>query len=361
MRSQFSRRDFLKLGGLALGGLAFSPFLPGLTDFDDSFFVRVATTDMVARREPTDDSRIESTWYRDDLVHVYEQVTAKEPEYNPVWYHVWGGYMHRGRVQRVKTLYQTPVSTIPEGQRFLTELTVPFATPYWFSKTYGWKALTPPLYYGSVHWVEAIEEGPKMADYTGPWYRIFDELDTIVPYYLPAIYLRILPASVFEPIKPDLPYEQKFIEVNLTTQMLYAYENGTTVLQTKISSGVPGGTTGSNGIPTITPTGKFKILNKIPSKHMGNSFFSIGPAGNLLADVDNYVLPGIPWSLFFTNQGHAFHGTYWHENFGSPMSHGCINMRSDEANWLFRWAKPAHSNQSISNHGEVGTKVEIHY
>jgi len=43
------------------------------------------------------------------------------------------------------------------------------------------------------------------------------------------------------------------------------------------------------------------------------------------------------------------------------MSHGCINMRSDEANWLFRWAKPAHSNQSISNHGEVGTKVEIHY
>ena len=360
MKSHFSRRDFLKIGGLTLGGLAFSPFLPGLTNFDDSFVVRIATAEMPVRQEPTDESRIELTHYRDELVHVYEEVKAELPKHNPIWYRTWGGYIHRGRLQRVKTIYQTPLSTIPEGIRFLTEVTVPFTTPYRYSKTYGWEPLAPPLYYSSVHWIEAIEEGPQTVDYSGPWYRIFDELDSNVPFYVPAIHLRVLPPIYMEPITPDVPYEQKLIEVDLTTQMLTAYEYGKTVFQTNISSGIPGISNGDK-VPTKTPNGKFAILDKVPSKHMGYSYFGETSTGNLLADVDNYVLPGVPWSCFFTTAGHAFHGTYWHENFGLPMSHGCINMRSSEANWIFRWAKPTHSNQSTSNHGGLGTMVEIHY
>ena len=361
MKSQFSRRDFLKLGGLSLGGLAFSPFLPGLTSFDDSFVVRIATAEMPVRKEPTDESRIELTHYRDELVHVYEEVTAQEPKHNPIWYRTWGGYIHRGRLQRVKTIYQTPLGGIPEGTRLLTEVTVPFTTPYRYSKTFGWEPLAPPLYYGSVHWIEAVETGPKMADYEGGWYRIFDELDSNVPLYVPAIHLRVLPLIYMEPITPEVPYEQKLIEVNLTTQTLTAYEYGKTVFQTYISSGIPGGPSGNDKIATTTPSGKFTILDKVPSKHMGYSYFGETSTGNLLADVDNYVLPGVPWSCFFTTVGHAFHGTYWHENFGQPMSHGCINMRSNEANWIFRWAKPDHSNQTTSNHGGIGTMVEIHY
>jgi lipoprotein-anchoring transpeptidase ErfK/SrfK len=360
MKPKLSRRDFLKLGGLTLGGLAFSPFLPGLTDFDDSFVVRIATAQMPVRKEPTDDSRIELTWYRDELVHVYGEVTAAEPLHNPVWYKVWGGYLHRGRLQRVKTVYQSPPSSIPEGKRLLTEVSVPFTTPYRFSRTFGWQAFAPPLYYGSVHWVEALEEGPQMADYSGPWYRIFDELDSNVPYFVPAMHLRIFPPEYMEPISPDVPHEQKFIEINLSTQTVSAYEYGNVVFQTNISSGVPGSSTAGTGIKTITPTGTFSIVDKVPAKHMGNSYFSSETTGNLLADVDNYVLPGVPWSLFFTEQGHAFHGTYWHENFGTPMSKGCINMRSDEANWLFRWVKPIHSSDAVATRG-FGTKVEIHY
>jgi lipoprotein-anchoring transpeptidase ErfK/SrfK len=64
------------------------------------------------------------------------------------------------------------------------------------------------------------------------------------------------------------------------------------------------------------------------------------------ADIDAYQLPGVPWTTFIhfhgrPFQGHAFHGTYWHDNFGVPMSSGCINMRPDEAKWLFRWCLPA--------------------
>ncbi len=368
MKSQLSRRDFLKLGGLTLGGLAFSPFLPGLTDFDDGFVVRIATDQMSVRSAPNDESRIYQSWYRDDLVHVYEEVTAEEPKHNPVWYRVWGGYLHRGRLHRVKTIYQTPASTIVEGKRLLTEVTVPYTTPYRFTKARGWEPLSPPIYYGSVHWVDSVGEGPRMADYTGAWYRIYDELDSNVPYFVPAIHLRIFPLSIYDPISPEVPNEEKLIEVNLSTQMLYAYEYGRNVFQTNISSGIPGGgQSGERGLSTTTPSkpekgGKyFNVLEKMPSKHMGYSYFSIDQRGNLLADESGYVLPGVPWSTFFTEVGHAFHGTYWHENFGTPMSHGCINMRSNEANWIFRWTLPNHNVGAISNHHGLGTKVEIHY
>jgi len=360
MGTRFSRRDFLKLSGLTLSGLAFSPFLPGLTDFDDSFVVRIATAQMPVRKEPTDESRIELTWYRDDLVHVYDEFKAEEPKHNPIWYRVWGGYLHRGRLQRVKTIFQQPVE-VAEGTRHLAEVTVPYTTPYRFSKTYGWEPLTPPLYYGSVHWVVALEEGPKMAEYAGAWYRIYDELDSNVAYHVPAIHLKMVPDRAFEPISPEIPYEEKLIEVNLTTQALIAYEYGKPVFQTNISSGIRGGGQSGDGLSTTTPNGKFTILDKMPSKHMGYSYFSIGQGGNLLADEDGYVLPGVPWSCFFTPVGHAFHGTYWHENFGENMSHGCINMRTNEANWIFRWSNPPHTVDAISNHTARGTMVEIHY
>lgn len=370
MTSRFSRRDFLKLGGLSAASLALSPFMPGFLEFDGGNVVRVATNDVPVYSQPSDKSVVTGAWFRDDLVHVYEEVTAAEPAYNPVWYRVWGGYIHRGRIQRVQTLFQKPVD-ISEGTRQLAEVTVPFTTPYRFSKAFGWQALSqlnnadtatrnPPLYYGSAHWVDQkIDVGP---DGSPDWYRIYDELDSNVPYFVPAMHLRMIPLDLFDPISPSVPPEEKKIEVNLTTQVLTAYEYGKTVFQTNISSGIPGGgLSGPKGLSDTTPNGKFEILDKYPSKHMGYSYFSMSKNGNLLADSDGYVLPGVPWTSFFTEAGHAFHGTYWHENFGTPMSHGCVNMRTNEANWIYRWSMPPFKSDAISSHNGRGTAVEIHY
>ena len=60
-----------------------------------------------------------------------------------------------------------------------------------------------------------------------------------------------------------------------------------------------------------------------------------------------YYLPNVPYTMYFY-QGYGLHGTYWHSNFGRPMSHGCINLPTPEARWLFNWAS-------------VGTLVNIHY
>src|SRR6185503_7632136 len=103
--NKLSRRDFLKLGGLGLGSLAFTPSYSNLYGFDDGSIVRVATNSVSVYSKPDDQSRIISTWYRDELIHIYGEVTAPEPKLNPIWYRVWGGYIHRARVVKVKFLY----------------------------------------------------------------------------------------------------------------------------------------------------------------------------------------------------------------------------------------------------------------
>lgn len=347
--STLSRRDFFKLGGLSLGSLAFSPSLQNLIGFDDSFLMRVATNSVSVYNRPSDKSSIKSTWYRDELLHVYEEVTVDEPTHNPIWYRVWGGYIHRARLQRVKLLYNEtlPSLEIEEGTRRLVEVTVPFTETWRTSQAYGWQKLGFRLYYSSVHWAEAIEEGPKGE----PWYRIYDDL-TGFPYYVNPLHVRAVPLEDLSPISPDVPFEKKRIEVDLTMQTLIAYENDREALKTTIASGIPNGPRGADGLSTKTPSGDHHILDKMPNKHMGN--------GNLFADADDYELPGVPWTLFFTAQGHAFHGTYWHQNFGVPMSRGCINMRTEEAKWLFRWALPKHEIGKTVNRG-YGTLVQIHY
>ena len=345
--AKLSRRDILKLGGLSLGSLAFTPSLTNELGFDDSNLVRVATESVSVHSQPNDESRIVATWYRDELVNVYDEIVADEPSYNPVWYRVWGGYMHRARLQKVKIFYNYILPSLEENERRLVEVTVPFTEPWRTSKAYGWQKLGFRLYFGSVHWVEAIEEGP-LGDL---WYRIYDDL-TGFPYHVNAMHVKPIPLEELMPINPDVEVQHKRIEVNLTTQTLTAFEYDKQLLQTKISSGIPSGPRGPNGLSTKTPQGEFRIIDKMPAKHMGN--------GNLFADADDYELPGVPYTCFFTAQGHAFHGTYWHENFGVPMSHGCINMRTEEARWLFRWAQPNHEIGMTFNRG-FGTLVQIHY
>jgi len=103
---------------------------------------------------------------------------------------------------------------------------------------------------------------------------------------------------------------------------------------------------------TDTPLGEFNVFSKMPSKHMGD--------GNVTGDLSAYELPGVPWTTFFFEEtGVAFHGTYWHDNFGHPMSHGCVNMRTEDAQWIFRWTVPQNLGDKIEQTG-FGTKVIVY-
>jgi lipoprotein-anchoring transpeptidase ErfK/SrfK len=111
---------------------------------------------------------------------------------------------------------------------------------------------------------------------------------------------------------------QKAIVVSISQQMLWAYKGDQVVLNSYVS-------TGRSGFDT--PLGSFAVLSKLPSQTME------GVIGG-----EYYNVPDVPWVLYFTNGGHALHGTYWHNNFGTPMSHGCINLPMDVAAWLYDWA-----------------------
>jgi lipoprotein-anchoring transpeptidase ErfK/SrfK len=338
-----SRRDFLKLGGLALTGLAFTSFLPEVTQFEDVELVRVAKDPVSVYKAPDDTSRIINTWNRDDLVHVYETVQAATPAYNPIWYRVFGGYMHRARLQKVRIQYNTPLASVP-NTKVLSEVTVPYSDPYRYNKRDGWSRHPKyRLYYSSTQWITGIDTGPDGK----AWYIVQDVSDKSVSYFVPAAQLRPIAPEAIAPLSPDVPIGKKQIDVNLSNQTLTCFEYDTVVFRVSVSSGVAG---------LDTPVGSFHIQNKLPSQNMSTT--------SLLAD-DVIPLVGVPWVSFFTEVGHALHGTYWHDNFGVPMSHGCVNMRNEDALWVFRWALPTAgysqiSQQTLDVKGN-GTIVNIHY
>jgi lipoprotein-anchoring transpeptidase ErfK/SrfK len=114
------------------------------------------------------------------------------------------------------------------------------------------------------------------------------------------------------------PKAQKTIVVSVGQQLLWAYKGDKVVLSSYVSTGRAG---------FDTPIGSYAVLTKLPSQTME------GVIGG-----EYYNVPDVPWVLYFTNSGHALHGTYWHNSFGTPMSHGCVNLPLDVAAWLYDWA-----------------------
>lgn len=126
--------------------------------------------------------------------------------------------------------------------------------------------------------------------------------------------------------------EKQRIYIDLSKQMLYAYDGDNLFFKTYVSTG--------KWFPT--PTGDFKIWTKIRATRMS------GGSG-----ADYYDLPNVPFVMFFDNNevaaasGFSLHGAYWHNNFGHPMSHGCVNMRTIDAEKIYNWVS------------SIGTKVTI--
>jgi hypothetical protein len=144
----------------------------------------------------------------------------------------------------------------------------------------------------------------------------------------------------------EVPPEAKRIEVDLTNQMLYAYQNDQVVMSFPISSG--------KWHPT--PTGTFHIWTKLRYTRM------TGGSG-----ADAYDLPNVPWVMFFANdqvgegEGFSLHGAYWHNNFGHPMSHGCVNIAPENAQKLYDWADPpTQGNVTNATPTNPGTEVIIY-
>ncbi|MHC1741269.1 MAG: L,D-transpeptidase [Anaerolineaceae bacterium] len=347
MSTLFSRRDFLKIGALSLASLAFKPIYNFGELMDGENLARVTIPSVSVYSQPDEESIIKFQRFRDEIFHIYSEVLSdKKPLTNPLWYKVWGGYIHSAHTQRVQAHLNPINETLSEGLH-AAEITVPYSQSYLQRQKGKWTELYR-LYCDSTHWVTQLVEGPDGL----PWYRIKDEmlmLDSL-DYYVPAQHVRLIPAEEMTPIAADVDPSRKRVEISLDKQELTAYEDSRIVLKTKISSGLdyfP-----PNEIPYNTPPGTFYVENKMLTKHMGG--------GDLSSDLEAYILPGVPWVSFFEPVlGVAFHGTFWHHNFGNKMSHGCVNMINDEAKWLYRWLTPAANPGQMSTTGR-GSQVIVY-
>jgi lipoprotein-anchoring transpeptidase ErfK/SrfK len=327
MADPIRRREFLQLAGLSTVGLAFRP-VPPLAGADGTGLARVATTWISVFAEPSLRARRLGRLSRDELITLGTRIRADEgPSHNPVWYELPGGYAHSGSLQLVRWLPQAPTFDVPQGGA-LFEVSVPYTR----TRREPTRDSDPiyRLYYQSTHWVETAVVGGD----GGIWYQILDDV-LYFRYFARAEHLRRVSPEELTPIAPHVPDRFKRIEVSLSRQELMAFEESRLVFRTRISSGIPDPRPRENGVPTITPDGVFRISKKTPMRHMGN--------GRITADLEAYELPGVPWVSFFHETGVAFHGTYWHTDYGIPRSHGCVNMRPEEALWLYRWTMPAAS------------------
>lgn len=329
---RLTRRKVLKLGG---GILSTAPFLrfasPARADTTDPVIVptrrpfgRAIQAGLAIREAPGLTAKLVRWLPWNEVIALKGQTTSDDSptNYNHTWYQTTDGYVYSAFVQPVDNVTNKPVDAV-DSAGFWGEITVPFTyarggpgdgfyVAYLFNFGCVFRVMGSRTDKNGIVWYQC-----DYATGNGLWVR--------------AEALRPIPADEFLPLSPDVPVELKRIEVDVKSQVTTAFEGDKPVFSARVATGA--NFTLSDGTVKYFRTipGDHRIYLKSASQHM---------IGGTVGDTDYYDLPGIGWCSYFTNSGIAFHGTYWHNDYGKPRSHGCVNMLPEDAKWIFRWSMP---------------------
>jgi len=255
-----------------------------------------------------------------------------------LWYRLGdGSFIHSSAVQPVKNKLNAPNLEVGSNGR-VAEVTVPF-TDAWSSNSNGRKP-NQIFYYGTTHWVYGLGQDKEKNNY----YLIREDRWGDV-YYVDATHLRVIPEDELQPISPNVPEKLKTIKIHLDEQVMFAFEGEKPVFMSPIASGLLSG-----NMDFTTPRGTFIVNYKRPSRHMAHAERFGSNGGELF---------GVPWVSYFTDTGIAFHGTYWHNDYTRPKSHGCINMPIQAAKWVYQWTYPVIAPRQEKHVSQYGTSVEV--
>lgn len=313
-----SRRDFLKLSGAGLLGAFLAELRLERAFASTAAQGRMTQSGIYLYSEPSFKARTSHIFGKDEVVNITGEADGDVGNpYNKKWYQLNNeGYTYSGWVQPVETNYQKSIFQIPTSGQ-LGEVTVPFTVTHLspaFWADHGYR-----IYYGTTHWVTGVSVNRYEK---GVWYEIYDS-ELQKSFYAASTDMRLVPDDELTLLSPDISEDRKHIYVDLASQSVTAFEDDRAVLVARCSSGGKG---------TTTPLGDFRTFHKGPTIHMTND----GEAGA----GRGYDLPGVPWVSFFTGTGVSFHGTYWHNDYGGPRSHGCVNLLPADAKFLYRWTRP---------------------
>ena len=336
--SNFSRRDFLKLGGLGLGALALRPKLTAnghrfwAPEFPQAARLGRITEEMDkfvnVRTAPSSEAPEVGQLAGDTVVEWLREVVGYTPYRNQRWVETPQGFVWAPFVQQVQNLPNIPIDAIPtygDVPGMWMEVTVPYveaqlANPpaKGFRISYLVDRSMPiHFYYGQTFWVDNIRSNEQGSEYHvrelhgSRGDEFWAPADAFKPVYLDDI----------TSISPEI--ENKEIVINIARQTLSCFEDGREVFFTRVS-------TGDYGEGRGTPISDYlQVYMKYDSVHMEGGTTGAG-----------YDLSGIGWTTFFATPGIAFHSTYWHNNFGERTSAGCVNLRPEDAKFIFRWTTP---------------------
>ena len=358
-QAQLSRREFLKLASLGIGSLAVIQFngqatsvlAPSLQNFLPSEkYGRVIGGRVPLKALPDIDSQDLGFVADDDVLPWLSEVVGKRP----LWYsqrfvETPGGYIYAPNLQPVRNSPNEPLRALPQKDGFWVEVSVPYvdfilanppARSPWLKNN-----SKPRLYYSQIMWADQI-----MVDDQGKViYRVKEKYGTFGDIFWAAgEAFRPISADELNPINPQA--EQKRVQVNLRDQTMSCFEGEREVYFCRVSTGGKYDKDGNPSEKWATPPGPHTIWRKMVSVHMTG-----GTAGG------GYDLPGIGWTTLFSSNGVAIHSTFWHNSFGVPKSHGCVNAQPEDAKWIFRWTNPAvpYESGDITISGQGSTKVHV--
>ncbi len=341
---QFSRREFIKLSGAGLVSLLLLSqpslaYADSINEQNTSISIgRVARKKVDLLDSPDPAAKAIRKLAMDEVLPITHTTIGTGDLANPVWYELNGeGFAHSAGIQPAANQLNDLVSSIPAAG-LLSEVTVPYTDAVWNLEQ---KSPANRLYYSTTHWILAAQQDEQ----GNWWYEVLEDFYQ-ESYFINAAHLRVIPLEELAPLSALVPPTEKRLEVRLNDQVVVAYEGDGQVQLFKCSAGIS-----KNG-SSLTPVGDFQTDYKRPSRHMidGNDH-----------QMNTYNLPGVPWISYLDEKGVAFHGTYWHNNFGVPMSHGCINLPSTAAKWIYRWTMPVVPPDAQRGYKLFGgTRVIIH-
>lgn len=331
----------MKFAGAALTTSFLKPLPPDDDKPQSMGLGRVTDWRTWAYRDPRPGARRETALRRDEVVEILDAASTEGLfSHNSVWNLTKYGWVYSSWLQPVAHQINPVVEHVPSNG-FWAEVTVPYVEmrvrP--LASARSWYR----LYYSSVHLVVGRMDDAK----GGSWYQLKDDQYTTRVQYVRAEALRKIEPQEFEPISPRVA--DKHIEVSIKDQMLYAYEGNSLVYTARCATGATFSIEGSLADFT-TPAGEHTVVRKRPSRHMMG----------FLGRPDQYDLPGVPFCTYFTQDGAAIHGAYWHNDFGHPRSHGCVNVLADDAKWVYRWSQPrAVYEDALLEVDKGGTRIVV--
>jgi hypothetical protein len=360
-QKKISRREFLKLGALSLGGLALRPGISKLftlQDFPESERLgRVGWYSVDVKQRPDHESNTVAVLYEDSVVPwLHETIGYRPFRNNQRYVETPQGYIWSGDLIPVRNELNKPMAVLPESgeeEGMWVEVTVPFVDTvmdnppprsefYQFRVDHG---MPLRLYYSQILWVDKI----RMDDNGSFWYRINERYGNPGDMlWAPAEALRPITKEEMVPISPQVEDKRIVVRVRWEEQFLSCFEGNSEVYYCRVSTGTEGGSTPPSGIGSPG----FQIWRKLHSLHMSGG-----------TNAEGWDLPGIGWTSLFHGDGVAIHSTYWHNNFGEPMSHGCVNCAPDDAKWIFRWTHPIvpfeTGDNDVTITGDASTRVQV--